>query len=307
MEPMTFLDGLSGFMRNSTGDSSDRPIRIAKIDPAYDPFAGSYPNATDPARVIFEGETTVSGKAYPVASGYVPQPGARVYLVPIGNSWLIAGAVTQYTTQGFFADPNGTFFGTEFGGGSYIDSEFGLFLLGDAEILGDLDVGGIGAVRFVQRESDSAPRATATIADDDELSVALNPGKWEINFVGAVTQPPNGSDITNGDIRISWGFSGAWSGVRACQGPSPFIVDTATVKDAISPESAIMRTSWHQFATEVFYGINSATTFAAIRETSLVTVTNSGVFTIRWAQRAAKAGFGTIMRAPSFITARRVA
>lgn len=138
MEPISFLDGIAGYVRNSTNGAADKGIRLAVIDPAYNPFSSPYPDGIPLPKVTFEGETTLSGKAYAVASGYIPSPGARVWMVPIGNSWLIAGAATQYSAQGFYAEPDGSLVGVEFGGGSYFDTDAGLILETDAEIQGDL-------------------------------------------------------------------------------------------------------------------------------------------------------------------------
>jgi hypothetical protein len=140
VEPISFLDGISGYVRNSTNGSADKGIRLAVIDPAYDALGGTYPNAVNPARVTFEGETTLSGKSYPVATGFVPQPTARVWMVPIGNTWLIAGGAASYSAQGFYANASGA--GVELGEGSYFDTDSGLQLLTDADIAGELNVDG---------------------------------------------------------------------------------------------------------------------------------------------------------------------
>jgi hypothetical protein len=141
-EPMQFLDAISGYVRSGSGGSADRPIRLAKIDPAYDAFVSPYPVGIPLPKVTFEGESTLSGKAYPVASGYIPIANARVWMVPIGNTYMVAGAATQYTAQGFYGDPAGLTSGVEFGEGSYFDTDAGLSLTTDADIAGDLDVGG---------------------------------------------------------------------------------------------------------------------------------------------------------------------
>ena len=293
MEPMTFLDGLSGFMRNSTGNSADRPIRIAKIDPAYDPFLGHYPNATDPARVIFEGETTVSGKAYPVASGYVPQAGARVYMVPIGNSWLIAGAVTQYTTQGFFSDPEAALYGVEFGGGSFFDSGTGLHIEGDTEILGDLDVGGIGAVRTKWKTIDTGRSGTITSTADPILQgLFLEQGTWEI-FCGLNVSATGTSP--SGGIRTQWGFSGTWTALRTCLGPSDVSTSRTNTTVRIGSEGT----------GDVSYGLAVSGAFTGITEYGIVTVATAGNFSILWAQAVSSAQ-QSFMRQRSYIKATRI-
>lgn len=144
---ISFLDAVTGHLANGQTSSADRPIRLATVDPAYNPFAPPYPNGpTPPARVTFDGESTLSGKAYPVAGGFVPQPGRRVVMVPVGNTYLISGALGGQSPQGFWAASDGTEYGLELGGGSYWDTTDGLVLETDATIQGILQVGGRRAV-----------------------------------------------------------------------------------------------------------------------------------------------------------------
>lgn len=83
--------------------SADKPVRLATVDPAY---ASGWP------RVTFDGESTLSGKAYPHIDSYVPARGDRVVLVPVGTTYLIVGAVSA----GGGGLPSGSI--VEFGGGS---------------------------------------------------------------------------------------------------------------------------------------------------------------------------------------------
>lgn len=82
-----FLDLLSGHAERGRTSSADRPNRLAKVDPAY--VAGSFPGTLP--RVTFEGESTLTVKGYNVAGSYAPQPGDRVLLVPVGNTYVILG------------------------------------------------------------------------------------------------------------------------------------------------------------------------------------------------------------------------
>lgn len=97
MDPLGFLQTVSGHVRREQVMSQDRPIRLATIDPAYDPtdFPGTLPLVT------FDGESTLSGKRYPVYSpGYVPSPGDRVVMLPVGNTYIIIGALDAALTPG---------------------------------------------------------------------------------------------------------------------------------------------------------------------------------------------------------------
>lgn len=81
---LSFLEAVQGFTESGSRSSADRPVRLAVVDPAY---AG----APALARVTFEGESTLSTKAYPYSTPVVA--GDRVALLPIGNTYLIIGAI----------------------------------------------------------------------------------------------------------------------------------------------------------------------------------------------------------------------
>lgn len=87
-----FLAAAAGFTQaTKPATSADRPNRLATIDYDYDPT--TWP-VTLP-RVLFEGEQTVTRKRWPVLSGYTPQPGDRVLMVPQGaRSYVIVGTLT---------------------------------------------------------------------------------------------------------------------------------------------------------------------------------------------------------------------
>lgn len=187
MEPIQFLDAVSGYTRTEATSSADKPIKLARIDPAYDAFGGSYPDTVAPAKVTFEGEGTLSGKLYPVATGYIPSPGARVWMVPIGTTYMIAGGAASYAAQGFYAKPDGSQIGVEFGEGNYWDSLVGLLLDTDAEIGGDLSIGPRG-IRVPEMRWGSAsltgPGAGTSITSVVPFSPAFPAG----TTVFAVTQ-----------------------------------------------------------------------------------------------------------------------
>lgn len=81
----SFLDAVYGYSSTSTSRaSSDRPILLGTIDPAY--IGGL-------VRVKFDGETTMGQKGYTWLSTYVPKAGDRVILTPAGTSYVITGKV----------------------------------------------------------------------------------------------------------------------------------------------------------------------------------------------------------------------
>jgi len=293
MEPMTFLDGISGYVRTSTDGSADKGIRLAVIDPAYDPFDPPYPDGIPLPRVTFEGEATLSGKHYAVASGYVPQPGARVYMVPIGKTWLIAGAVTHYSAQGFYADPAAGTVGVEFGDGSYYDIDSGLVILGDGDFRGDLSIGGIGKSVDVIKTGNTS-RANNTMADDPTLFADLDIGTWFVDFDiiwGGVT----------GDLKTAWNVTGTTASysLKTCLGPGPGV-------ELQSRDNTQMRHSVHQYGTEITYGANSNTLYYGLKEYGLIRFTTAGRVAFRWAQETTDAT-ASIVVGGSTLRARRIA
>lgn len=295
---LSFLDAVAGYVDGGSRSSADRPIRLATVDPAYDPW-DTYPAAPPPARVTFDGEDTLSGKAYPYASGFIPWAGTRVVLVPIGNSYLITGALSPQTPQGFWQNAAGTESGVELGGGSYYDTDEGLVIAGDVSLSGDLDVDGIGAFLHKRRGADGPSVINSTtLVTDPVLFLDLSVGNWVLDFFGAYTS-------VGGDIATNWAFTGTWSGLKHCQGISPFTINTATVNDTPSRDSAAQRSSVHQLGTTIPYGANDSANYAGLHEAASVNVTVAGRWSIQYAQRVAN-GAQALMRNPSYMTARKV-
>jgi hypothetical protein len=299
VQPIAFLDAVSGYVRSSTDASSARPIRLAVVDPAYVTFGGLYPSGTNPARVTFEGETTLSAKAYPVASGYMPQAGDRVYMVPIGNTYLIVGSVSNGAAQGFYAKSGGDI-GVELGGGSYFDTDSGLSLETDAYVAGDLMVDGVGAQLYRQATAvgPSAVSNTTTWYTQPSLYLDLSIGVWDVRANIAYTGK-------GGSIVTRWGFTGAYTGGKWCQGLSPYTSGTVTLNLANRREAAPFRSGVHGFTTGIQYGTFDVSNSAAAVETGLVTVTTPGRWSIEYTQLTSSTDV-TRMEAISYMTARRV-
>jgi hypothetical protein len=122
--------------RQTPPGSAGKAMRLAIIDPDYDPFA-LWPGPADLPRVTFEGEDELGEQTYAVLNGYVPMAGDRVLMIPTGTTYTIVGKVgNPVDVQGFWADEDSS--GVELGGGSYVSSEEGLVLAGDAGISGEL-------------------------------------------------------------------------------------------------------------------------------------------------------------------------
>lgn len=88
-----FLDSILDYGDSGTAppSSADRPIRLGTIDPAY---------SWGLAQVLFDGETLMGlkGYAWNASAGWDPSPGERVFLVPVGTSYLIGGPVKTSPT-----------------------------------------------------------------------------------------------------------------------------------------------------------------------------------------------------------------
>lgn len=298
-EPMQFLDAITGHVRGSSQSSADRPIRFAVVDPTYNAFS-TYPSAPPPARVTFEGETTLS-KAYAVANGFIPWPGTRVYLVPVGRGYLIAGQVNALTPQGFWSNVTGTEAGVEFGGGSFFDTTEGLVIAGDVSVAGDLSVEGVGSEVSAWKPS-STTRTVTTVSADPHLTLNLSAGTWIVDMdliiLGA-----------NGDVKTSWLTTGTLDSVYAlktCWGPSPFSVDTAVADETQGRDAAPLRLGAHLYATEVEYGLNSTTNFASARERGMIRFLTAGTLSLGHAQAAADVPSPSGLSGGSFMTARKV-
>lgn len=298
VQPIAFLDAVAGYVRGGTDGSADKPIKLAVVDPAYDPFSGLYPGGVNPARVTFEGESTLSAKSYPVASGYMPQPGNRVFLVPIGTTYLIVGSVTNAAAQGFYAKAGDI--GVELGGGSYFDTSGGLSLETDAYIAGDLMVDGVGAFLYKMQGGDgpSVVSNATTFSSPSTLYLDLPVGVWETHLSIAYT-------TVGGDIQGRWAFTGTWSGGKYVQGISPFAAATTTRTDLNSRDAAPERNGWHGVTTAIGYGGNDSANYAGAHEWGIQTVTAPGRWTYEYSQFVSSTA-QAMVRGPSYMTARRV-
>lgn len=95
----SFLESIGAY--TNSGGAKPTPealgVRLATLDPNY-PGSGL-------ARVIFDGETQVSGKGFTWSSTYTPKRNDRIYMLAAGNSYIIGGAVVGDSvaerTQGY--------------------------------------------------------------------------------------------------------------------------------------------------------------------------------------------------------------
>ena len=125
---LSIMESIAGYAGAQRDSAADRPMKIATIDPAYDPFA-AYPAVPVLPKVTFDGEGTLSGKRYPYVAGYLPAPGDRVWMVPIGSTYLIAGAVENKAAIGLYQRSSMATYRTVFGGGAHIEVVSGVAAL----------------------------------------------------------------------------------------------------------------------------------------------------------------------------------
>lgn len=273
---LPFLEAIAGFNRADSRSSADRAIRLGTIDPAYEAFA-SYPSAPPPARVTFDGETTLSTKAYGYALGFIPWPGLRVFLVPIGNTYVIGGALNSQTPQGFWQNAAGTTSGTEFGGGARYDTDEGLVIPHDAAISGDLSVEGIGR-RFTVYKTAFTDRTTAVTSADPHLTATLSTGIWTMrgrySFRSTVA-----ADVTT-DFQVT--YAGAYGTIgRFVRGP--IIAMPSQAQETTLPMKEI---SAQGLSAAIQYGTNGTVNVAA-EEDLVFQATAAGTFAMHWARVAA--------------------
>lgn len=126
MDGASFLETVAGVARSGLPMAG---ARIATIDATYDPYGSPYPAGRPPLpKVTFDGEDVLSGRQYAYLNGYVPCPGDRVLMLPVGNTFIIMGKVSAVRQQGILQSPDGTGIDFEFGDGSYYNSGIGLIL-----------------------------------------------------------------------------------------------------------------------------------------------------------------------------------
>lgn len=102
LDAKTFLDSISGYTASTTGNgSADKAVRLAIVDPLYT-------GAPALPQVYFEGESDISGRTF----AYTQPVNAndRVALLPVGNTYLIIGAIggTIPALAGFKIKPAST-------------------------------------------------------------------------------------------------------------------------------------------------------------------------------------------------------
>jgi hypothetical protein len=84
---LPILEAMSGYAAKAIAGqqgSAARPARLATISVSY---------TSGNPQVTFDGEDSMSGKGYPVLSTYNPTAGDRVLMLPVGNTYVVVGAI----------------------------------------------------------------------------------------------------------------------------------------------------------------------------------------------------------------------
>jgi hypothetical protein len=84
LDPEAFFDAVNEYSKNANNDESKGWTRCATVDSNY--------TGTGLVRVTFDGETTLSQKAYAFLDS-PPRSGTRVLMLPIGATYVILGMV----------------------------------------------------------------------------------------------------------------------------------------------------------------------------------------------------------------------
>lgn len=82
LDPKEFFDSVREYDKSADNEESKGHERFATVDPNY--------SGSGPARVTFDGETAMSTKAYQFLNA-PPRNGTRVFMLPVGTTYLIMG------------------------------------------------------------------------------------------------------------------------------------------------------------------------------------------------------------------------
>lgn len=90
------LETISQFQESGKKlESSDRNIRLATIDPYF---------TVGKPRVLFDGESRLTERTFSWDAAYSPRGGDRVFMMPVGQSYIIMGQVTPTTFNNVWID-----------------------------------------------------------------------------------------------------------------------------------------------------------------------------------------------------------
>lgn len=82
---LSLLDSIAGAAQQRT---PSRTVRLATVDASY---SGG---VNGPCKVTFDGESSLTTRAFP-CSGYAPVASDRVVMLPVGNTYVVIGALDE--------------------------------------------------------------------------------------------------------------------------------------------------------------------------------------------------------------------
>lgn len=187
-----FLDILAGYSADaSPADATNRAFKLATVEPYY---------SSGPVHVTFDGESVPSLRGYTWADPYQPNGGDRVYMIPVGNTFIVGGKVsgqvsqlrqTQLTLQNSWTEYSPGFVGAyEYGRATVAKDRYGFVIFSGLLVRGSVPAGGSVITNV------PAPfRPSSTISFGVQTSAAY--GRVEI--------------LANGDVVYQGGATGYFS------------------------------------------------------------------------------------------------
>jgi hypothetical protein len=201
---------------------------------------------------------------------------------------LFRGAASQLKTNDAFVADGGIT-----SGAALTVTTGGAAITGNTAVTGNLTATGIGAVVHLVKTNTDSITSNAVHANDSQLNgMALAVGTWHIDVNMVVF-----GDAA-ADIATNWAFTGTYTGTKLVQGPGT--ANTANI-NAVTP----LRLNGNNLGTAITYGTTGSSTYY-VRETSVVTVTVAGNFSITRAQGASSLNAAGTSPG-SFVICRRIA
>lgn len=153
---------------------------------------------------------------------------------------------------------------------------------------------------FAHKTADQSIASSTVLTDDTHMALALPaPGTYQVDAVLMF------SGAAAADIQVAWAYTGTLTaGFRAARGPNIGITDALGATAQGVRQAAAGATS-AAITSAVPYGVDG-TNWSAAFECGVVVVSTTGTLKVQWAQVVSNAT-ATIMRAGSFLRARRVA
>lgn len=128
--------------------------------------------------------------------------------------------------------------------------------------------------RYINKSSAAEYTSQATLQNDPDLVVSMEANSvYDVRIHASIGG-------TDGDIQTDWSVPSGASGSKQCFGPEATSTDRTNTN---------MRAGNHAFDTAVTYGVNSASSLAAIIEVGRVVTTTAGTFVFRAAQASSTA------------------